>query len=842
MREQRTDFTAAATRGGARRGRPLVLTLLLSASAALASLAVAETVTAKTERSRAPTLAPLIVDSLLVSPAPIRLRGANPHQQVLVTGVTADDRRVDLTQAVELICNDVAVAQVNSSRLEGVAAGKTRLIVRYGDLQQQVEVLVTEFDAYPPVHFGNDVLPLLSKSGCNSGGCHGKASGQNGFKLSVFGFDVVSDYDAIVRDSRGRRVSAASPSMSLLLRKATAAVPHGGGQRIDTATHDYNVLLQWMRQGVPYGAEGAPYLVDIEVEPAERVLTFQSQQQILATATYSDGSTRDITSTAIYSSNTDTIADVDESGLITSGFQPGEAAITVTYMGKVAAVLAHVPRPDKPTPYPDIPVANEIDRFVWAKLERMGILPSELIDDTAFLRRAHLDVIGTLPTPVEVRSFLADENANKRTVVIDRLLERDEFAKYWALKWADILLVDSMKLGPRGAYEFQRWLRRQFSQNRPYNAWARELVTATGNAGRNGPVNFYRATPTPEDAAKAVSQAFLGVRLECAQCHNHPFERWSRSDFYSLVGFFNGMERKPGRDGRDLIYHSGYRKTSIPYTDRVVDARPLGENPPAGLEKGDPRVPLADWLTAPENPWFAPLLVNRVWKHFLGRGFVEPEDDLRSTNPPTNRQLLDYLSDSFVQSGYDIKALIRKITGSRVYQLSSASNDTNHDDEQNFSHYYVKRLSAEVLLDAISAVTEVVEPFPGRPAGSRAIDLWDNRMPSYFLDIFGRPARESPCECGRSSDPTMAQALHLMNAPEIEAKIAHPTGRVARLLKENASVEKIVEELCLAALGRFPSAKEQRVATSLFAAAPQTEAAEDFMWTLLNSYEFLFVR
>jgi hypothetical protein len=488
------------------------------------------------------------------------------------------------------------------------------------------------------------------------------------------------------------------------------------------------------------------------------------------------------------------------------------------------------------------PVHNKIDEYVWAKLKTMGIVPSGLAGDATFLRRAYLDVLGTLPRPDEVRAFLADADPHKRAKWIDKILDRPEYADYWALQWADVLLVNRDKLGNRGAFEMHRWLRAQMARNRPYDQWARELITASGNSARIGPVNFYRASATTEEVTRSISQAFLGIRLECAQCHHHPFEKWSQDDFYALAGFFNGMQRKKTSGEDEVVLHPGYRAMTMPGTSRLVPARPPGGSTLPNKVDGDPRPVLAEWMTKADNPYFARLAVNRLWKHYHGRGLVEPEDDLRSTNPATNEPLLDYLAKTFVDEKYDLKAMTRLILNSRVYQLSSVANGTNQDDEQHYSHYHVKRLPAEVLLDAISMVTESPESFPGRPRGTRATELWDNRLPSYFLDIFGRSERLSPCECGRSSEPTMAQCLHLMNAPELERKLSDASGRVARMLKAKRSEAEIVDELCLAALGRPAGESDRRTARALFRVGPPREAAQDFMWALLNSHEFLFVR
>lgn len=780
------------------------------------------------------------IKQLKVEPASIELRGTNRLQQVVVTAVRDDGRLIDVTHRIRLESRDSQLARIEDGLVVGVADGETQLRVTCDELEAIVRVRVRDFAGYPPVDFANDLLPLFSKLGCNNGGCHGKASGQNGFKLSVFGFDAAADFDALVKEGRGRRLFASNPESSLLLGKATGAVPHGGGQRVKLGSPDYDVLLAWIRQGTPIAHVGSPTLLKLTVSPNDRVMDVASRQQILATAHYSDGSVRDVTAAAGYASNAPLIADVDRQGLVRTGRVPGEAAITVHYMGQVASVQLQLPRAAQSTPF-DFPIQNAVDELVLAKLKKMQLVPSELADDATFLRRVWLDTIGTLPSSEEAREFLADRNPDKRAKWIDRALERPEYADYWALIWSDILLVDRQKLGERGAYELHRWLREQFVRNRRYDEWVAELITATGNSGTNGPANLFRAVETSEELARTVSQAFLGVRIECAQCHHHPFEKWSQDDFYGLSGFFNGLERKPIAPGRVLVYHAGLRETRIPLSNKLVPTRPLDGTifTDAG---SDPRRTLAQWLVAAENPWFAKLVANRLWKHFLGRGLVEPEDDLRSTNPPTNEPLLALLADRLVMAKFDLKALMRLILNSRTYQLASVTNSTNRDDEQNFSHHYVKRLPAEVLLDAICRATGEPESFPGRPPGTRAIELWDNRLPSYFLEIFGRPERTSPCECGRSSEPTMSQALHLMNAPEVEIKVSSATGRVARLVKSDLSDEAIVDELCLAALGRTPRESERLIARKLFASSARQQAAEDFLWTLLNSYDFLFVK
>ena len=779
--------------------------------------------------------------TLTINPAVIELGGRSQFQQVVVTAEVEDGRSIDVTRHCQLTIADTAVATLNGATVVGTQNGVTGLSARLGRLSAASAVTVSDFQPSPSVYFESDVIPLLTKHGCNGGGCHGKQSGQNGFKLSVFGFDPLQDYLAITKEGRGRRLVPAAPRQSLFVRKATGQVPHGGGQRMHKDSHDARLIADWVRQGTPYDNESAPRLTRLSVFPVERILGQAQDQQLLITAHYSDGRARDVTTDAAYTSNAEFIAMVEPGGLVKSGSTAGEAGITISYMGHVAVATMLVPRQPSSEPYPETPELGPIDELVWAKLKKMRIAASEICDDATFLRRLYIDTIGTLPAPDEVREFLADQSDGKRRQAIERVLNRKEYADFWAQRWADILLVDRKALGERGAYEFHRWLRLQMADNRPYDEWVREILTASGNSAKYGPVNFFRALRTPEELTRGVSQAFMGVRLDCAQCHHHPFDKWSQHDFYGLAGYFNGMKLETVQTGREFVFHAGYKPTEIPRTGEGVATRPPDGEAPSFTPDDDPRIQLAGWLTDEENPWFARIVVNRLWKHFLGRGLVEPEDDLRLTNPATNEPLLRHLEQELIDHSFDVKHLMRQILNSRVYQLSSIPNKTNADDAQNFSHYTVKRLRAEVLLDALNKVAGTVERFPGRRHGTRAIELWDNRFPSYFLDTFGRSERTSPCACGESGSPTMPQTLHLMNAPEINAKIVAENGRLAKLLKRRATQREIVEELCLAALGRFPNESELRVAESLFAETSAQKASEDFLWTLLNSYDFLCI-
>lgn len=779
---------------------------------------------------------------LQVSPAVIELTGVNRRQQLLITGVFSDGSQADFTRACRLELADPEMARVDGSILSGRANGETELIVVCESSTLRVPVSVSGFGRYPAVHFQNDIIPLFAKHGCNSGGCHGKASGQNGFKLSVFGHDPQSDFNAIVHDARGRRVFPASPSSSLLVRKATGRVPHGGGRRVEPHSDDDELLLQWIQQGMPWGEPDAPQIEAIAVQPDQRTLTTNAIQQLQVVASFSDGRIRDVTSAAAYTSNSELVAEVNQTGEVRTGSVAGEAAITINYMGFVTAARMIVPQHRSVSNLTQAPTHNTIDTLVWKKLDQLGISAAPLCDDATFHRRAWLDLTGSLPSSDDTWKFLDERDEHKRSQLVEDLLQRPEYADYWATRWADVLLADRNKIGERGAYQFHQWLRQQIAINRPYDEWVRELLTATGNSGKYGPVNFFRAARTPEDLTKSVSQAFLGIRLDCAQCHHHPFDRWGQEDFYGLSGFFTGIKYQALGSDRDLVFHAGHRPASVPITGERVETRPPG-GPVlnSAAQSADPRIPLANWVTAPDNPYFARLAVNRIWSHLLGRGLVEPVDDLRLTNPATNEPLLDFLAAEFVRQDFDLKAVQSLIMNSAVYQLAAETNPTNERDQANFSRHLVRRLPAEVLLDAICRVSGVPEQFPGMPQGTRAIQLWDNRLPSYFLDSFGRSPRESPCECGRSGEPTMAQALHLMNAPEINAKLTDPNGRAAQLAASQLSRDELVEELTLLAIGRRPTPEQLKVASQLFEATDRRTATEDYLWILLNSYDFIFV-
>ncbi|HVC93716.1 MAG TPA: DUF1549 domain-containing protein [Pirellulales bacterium] len=779
--------------------------------------------------------------AMVVSPATVTLDGPETSQQLLVTAIQPDGQRKDRTRMASYKSANAGVAVVDGDGLvQPHAEGRTEIVVRSGEETVRVPIAVTGLVAPRPILFEQQLVPILTKAGCNSGGCHGKAEGQNGFKLSVFGSNPSADYDALVKEGRGRRVFPSAPDQSLVLQKATAEVPHGGGLRIEPDGLGHRRLRRWLVEGAKFTGGDAPPIASVEVEPAEQVLLAGESQQLRVTAIDAAGARRCVTIEAGYESNAATIADVDRRGLVAAGELAGEAAILVRFQEHVAVSRITIPRPGVSVARP--PEANFVDKLAWDKLQRLGIMPSEPADDATFMRRVYLDVIGTLPTADEVRAFLADATTDKRATLVDRVLSREEYADYWAMRWSDLLRVDRDRVTPPVAVATSRWLRRQFAENRPYDQFVRDIVTVQGNTAAEGPAGFYRVLDTPEALARSISQLFLGVRIECAQCHHHPAEKWGQDDYFALAGFFTGVVRKNLPTGRMAIVSRGGADLAHPRTGQLVPARALGAPPARFAPGGDRRLNLAEWMTAPDNPFLATAISNRLWAHYLGRGLVEPIDDLRATNPATNEPLLAVLASHMRDVKFDLKAFTRTLLNSRAYQLSSRANESNAGDEQNFSHAAHKALPAEVLLDAICRVTGVPEKFNGWPEGYRAIQIWDNRMPSYFFRIFGRPVRASVCECERSNEPSVTQALHLMNSPEITAKLHDRQGRLRQLALASLGPKETIDELCLSALARFPSDAERAVLLQAFAGADGDclTALEDVLWTLVNSKEFLY--
>jgi hypothetical protein len=707
-----------------------------------------------------------------------------------------------------------------------------------------------------PVSFVNDIGPVLTKAGCNAGVCHAKAGGQNGFQLSLLGFEPLEDYEHLVKEGRGRRLFAAAPQRSLLLLKASGRVPHGGGVRLEASSADYALLRKWISQGAPYDKAGDPQLVSFEVRPARGSIQRRGRQQLKALAHYSDGSLRDVTSRALYESNDAAMAEVGSHGLVTAQNISGNAAVMVRYQGSVAVYSTSIPlgAPLEKMPHGK----NFIDEHVFSNLQQIGVPPSPVCDDATFIRRVTLDIAGRLPTDEEAAALLASTDEDKREQVIDALLQSPDYADYFAGKWTSMLKNRRDEKSDIVAnFAFHAWVRDSLLANKPYDQFVRELLAATGTVIGNPPVAWYKRVTEPKQQIEDVAQLFLGVRMQCAQCHHHPFERWSQDDYYSFAAFFSQVGRKPSSmRGEDLIFHKrGIAQATNIKTGLPLKPAALGDAMPGIAADEDPRLRLADWMSSKDNPFFAKALVNRYWKHFFQRGLIEPEDDIRDTNPPTNPALLAALEQHFIASGFDLKELVRVITRSRAYQLSETPNQHNLADRQNYSRYYPRRLQAEVLLDAIDRLAGTQTDFANLPPGTRAVALPDNsyNRSSPFLKVFGRPEGESVCECERVQSSSLAQSLHLINASDIKSKLASPTGRAQRLATENKPAEAQVRELYLVAFSRGPRPDELKTATD-YLAEPRLEANgkpveaqkaarenfQDLIWALINTKEFLF--
>jgi len=709
--------------------------------------------------------------------------------------------------------------------------------------------VATASGAPRPASFVLDVLPVLSRAGCSAGGCHAKAEGQNGFRLSVFSYDPKGDYEAIVQAVRGRRVFPAAPEESLLVQKPTTAIDHEGGRRIEPGSEFHALLVRWLREGMAYRVPGEPELQRIAVTPAARTYRKAEEQALRVEAHYSDGSVRDVTHLAAYAVNDPDLATVDEQGRVKAGRQSGQGVVVARYMGRVADAQVTIPA-ERLLPaerYAGLPRHNFIDEQAYAHFQRLWLFPSEPCTDAEFLRRAKLDAIGVLPTPDEVQAFLSDPAPDKRRTLIARLLAEPAYADHWATKWADLLRPNPDRVGVKSVFTLDHWLRQSFRRNQRYDEFVRDILLAEGSNHRDGPAVIYRDRREPADRATMFSQLFLGTRLDCARCHNHPNEKWSQDDFYQFAAFFGGVKQKgtgvspPISAGAETFYFAPGGTVKHPVSGAVMSPRPLDARFAAPPPDQDPRQALVDSLLAPDNPYFAAAAVNRVWANFFGRGFVEPVDDFRISNPGVNPPLLAALARDFAAHGYDLKHLMRTIMESRLYQLSSTPNEHNLADTRNFSRAYRRRLPAEVLLDALNDATGTTDTFAGMPPGSRAVQAWSYKIESQFMDAFSRPDPSMDPPCERDAHISVVQSLHLMHSRGIQAKLASPSGRARQLADSGRSPAEIVTTL-LATLSRPPSPEELAVATAAFAAegATRRSATEDVFWALLNSAAFVF--
>lgn len=708
-----------------------------------------------------------------------------------------------------------------------------------------------------PLSFVNDIQPILTKAGCNAGVCHAKAiTGQRGFRLSVLGFEPEEDYEAIVKQGKGRRVFPPAPEESLLITKGAAVVPHTGGKKLEPGSEDYKTLLRWIAEGMNYTVKDEAKLTGITVEPARVTMKVKTTQPLKVTAHYSNGSSRDVTKLALYEANDRAMAEASELGMVKTLDLPGNVAVMVRYGGRVSVCSVSVPLGAPVDSMP--PVKNFIDQHVFSNLKQIGVPPSPLCDDSTFLRRVYLDIGGRVPTAEETAAFLASHEPNKRDRVIDTLVNSPDYADYFANKWTALLKnTRSENADITSNFAFHAWMRDSLLANLKYDQIVRQILASTGTIVSNPPVAWYKRVKEPTTQLEDVAQLFLGVRMQCAQCHHHPFERWTQAEYYHLAAFFSQIGRKPTAiAGEDLIFHKrGIAQTEHRKTRVMLKPAGLGEPELDIAPDDDPRLALVDWMSKKDNPFFAKALVNRYWKHFFKRGLVEPEDDLRDSNPPTNPELFDALAKSFTDSGYDLKELVRLITQSHAYQLSSTPNQYNAIDRQAFSHYYPRRMTAEVMLDSIDMLTGSKTDFADLPPGTRAISLPDNsyNRAAPFLKVFGRPEGASVCECERVQSASLAQSLHLMNASDVKAKLTASGGRAEQLTKAEMPEPKRIRELYLAAFSREPTADEVKISES-YIAKPRTDAAgkpldsqrsrrtgyEDLVWALLNTKEFMY--
>ncbi len=778
--------------------------------------------------------------------APVQMGSPSDRAQLVVSGRYSSGQIHDLTHEATYQVSKPGVIRVDSGGLiTPLADGEVVITATTGGKSTTVPCVVENFNSPRPINFANEIVPIFTKAGCNAGGCHGKSGGQNGFRLSLLGFYPEEDYEWLVKEHRGRRLFPSAPEFSLLLTKPLNQMPHGGGRRLDEGSYEYDLLIRWIEQNAPYGQEDDPHVTSIEVFPKQRTMNRDSRQQLRVLAHYSDGTTQDVTQLSTYESNDTEMADSNTSGRVTVFDRPGDVAVMARFQGEVAVFRASVPLGIPVASVP--PAKNFIDELVFGKLKTLGIPPSPLCDDSTFLRRVSLDITGRLPTAEEVRAFLADKDPKKRDRLVDRLLASPGYADYFGNKWTMVLRNRRVQNNVSVSFRFHTWVRQSLQQNMPFDQLVRSVLTATGDVDSNPAAAWYAQVPTSMAQMEDTAQLFLGVRIQCARCHHHPFERWSQDDYYGFEAFFSqvGLRTNPRNLQNGEVFHKGGEaKSRNPRSEQDLHPTGLGAAPLEIPNYEDPRHALVDWMAAPDNPYFARALANRYWKHFFGRGIVDPEDDMRVSNPPSNPELLDALAKHFIQRRFDLKDLVRTICQSHAYQLSSEPNEFNAIDKQNFSSFYPRRINAEPLYDAINQVAGTFVNFNGMPQGTRAVELPDSGFNDYFLTVFGKPQAESACECERSSEANLAQSLHLLNSTDIQGKLASGQGRCQQYAQDETRTDaEKVTDLYLWAVARLPKDSELEPILSFLASRDNKRMAyEDLMWALFNTKEFLFVR
>jgi hypothetical protein len=762
---------------------------------------------------------------------------------------------------VNFSTSDAAVAEVVDGQVVPRGNGKAVITAEVDGARATAEIEVSDFDTDRAPSFRNDVLPVLAKTGCNMGSCHGALAGKAGFRLSLRGYDPNTDHFTITLQDRGRRIELADPGRSLFLAKPTGAIAHKGGVRFEVDSPEYQILSEWIATGAAAPQADDPTVERLEILPERSVQEVGNRQQMLVLAHFSDGEVRDVTPWVIWASANEAVARVDGTGQA-NVIGPGEGAVTAWYSQKIVISRLTVPYPQQEATTVAASPRNFIDEHIDRQLARLNLPASPPCDDATFLRRASLDTIGTLPTIEETRAFLADTSPDKRDRLIDSLLERKEFVDYWTYKWSDVLMINGTLLRPQAVKSYYDWVRRQVEQNTPWDEFVREILTATGGAFENGATNFYALQQSPEEMTENACQAFLGLSLGCAKCHNHPLEKWTNDQYYAMANLFSRVKAKGwggeprNGDGNRTVYVSTSGELVQPRTGKPQPPTPLDGEPLSFDDPSDRRIKLAEWMTSPENPYFARSITNRVWANFFGVGLIEDVDDLRISNPASNEELLSAAAAYVVDHDFDLKTLMRAILQSHAYQRSSDALPGNAGEQRFYSRYYPRRLMAEVLLDAISQVSQVPSKFdtiafPGAdiqktdfyPEGTRAIQLYDSAVDSYFLQTFGRNQRRITCECERSDEPSMVQVLHISNGTTLNDKLKAAGNRLEKLLESGASNEALVEEAYLAALCRFPTEAEKRELVQALSEADEAErraAVEDLFWAVLSSREFLF--
>jgi hypothetical protein len=789
--------------------------------------------------------------ALIVQPASVTLNGPRDYQQLVVTGKFADGSIRDVTVGCDFSCEAKDLVGIEAGGfISPKKSGASSLLVKAGTQTVKVPVTIKDFEKTRPISFRNDVIASINVGGCNAGACHGTPSGKGGFKLSLRGFDPDADFLQLTRDVLGRRTDRQQPEASLMMQKALGRVPHEGGQRYQPHSLPANFIRGWLSEGLRDDAPTLPKVTGLEILPGSRVQLAPARfQQLSIMARYTDGSVRDVTRLTVFSSSDTSVADVNVNGLVEFK-SAGEIAILCRYLMELHTVRLTYLEPRKGFVWTSPPENNYVDKHVFAKLKMLSIPPSDVCSDQEYIRRAYLDLCGVLPTADDVRKFLADRSSNKRAALVDTLLDRPEYADFWTMKWSDVFRSSRKTIQVKGTHVFQKWLRSHLVKDNGFDAIVRELITANGSTYANPPANYYRIARDSQNLAETTAQLFFGIRMQCCKCHNHPFERWTQDDYYSMAAWFARVRQKrdvrdpgpaPNVAGSEVIYSDRAGEVTQPRTGRQMAPKFLGGAVPAIPARMDRREVLAKWLTSADNPFFGKSTVNRIWYHLMGKGIVDPVDDFRDSNPSANDELLDALAKDFSAGKFSFKHMIRVIMTSRTYQLSAQATELNKDDSKYFSHAVTRLLPAEPLLDALCQALDVPEKFAGMPMGTRAVQLPDGDSNHPFLKTFGQPARELACECERESDSNLAQALQLINGPTVNEKLRYGSNRVGKLLAKKLSDQVILDDLYLSTLSRMPTGEDVKVSMEyLGKSKDKRKAWEDIHWALINSKEFLF--